>query len=105
MRAFWEECRDATACCSQPTITMVFSTPSLRKVDLLRQLILLCLLWCGMNTAAGEGIHVKSAEVSENGGEYYLEANFEVELTHTLEDALNKGLPLHFIVEFELIRP
>ena len=84
---------------------MVSSTPSLRKVDLLRQLILLCLLWWGMNTAAGEGIHVKSAEVSENGGEYYLEANFQVELTHTLEDALNKGLPLHFIVEFELIRP
>ncbi len=55
--------------------------------------------------AASEGIHVKFAEISQNGGDYYLEANFEVELTHTLEDALNKGVPLHFIVEFELIRP
>jgi len=72
---------------------------------LLRQLTLLCLLWCSMNAGASEGIHVKSAEFSQNGGEYYLQANFEVELTHTLEDALNKGLPLHFIVEFELIRP
>lgn len=86
-------------------ITMVSSTRSSRKVNLLRLLSFLYLFWCGMNAAAGEGIHVKSAEVSQNGGEYYLEANFEVELTHTLEDALNKGLPLHFIVEFELIRP
>ena len=68
----------------------------------------LCLLWCSTSFAsfaAAEGIHVKSAEISQNDGDYYLEANFEVELTHTLEDALNKGLPLHFIVEFELIRP
>jgi len=84
---------------------MVFFTPSCRRADLLRQLISLCLLWCSMATAASEGIHVKSAEVSQNAGEYYLEANFEIELTHTLEDALNKGLPLHFIVEFELILP
>jgi hypothetical protein len=84
---------------------MVSSTPSSRNLNLLRLLTFLCLLWCGMNAAAGEGIHVKSAEVSQNAGEYYLEANFDVELTHTLEDALNKGLPLHFVVEFELIRP
>jgi len=72
---------------------------------LLRQLMLLLLLGCTAGYAAAEGIHIKSAEISQNAGAYYLEANFEVELTHTLEDALNKGLPLHFIVEFELIRP
>ncbi len=62
-------------------------------------------LWCGAALAAIEGIHVKLAELSLSGGEYYLEANFEVGLTPTLEDALNKGLPLHFVVEFELIYP
>ena len=36
---------------------------------------------------------------------YYLEATFEIALTRALEDALNKGVPLHFLVEFELIRP
>ena len=60
-------------------------------------------LWCGAALATTEGIHVKSAELSLHGGEYYLEANFEVGLTPTLEDALNKGLPLHFVAEFELI--
>jgi hypothetical protein len=84
---------------------MVFITPSSRKTDLLRWLPALCLFWCSTVFAGAEGIHVKSAEISQTDGDYYLEANFEVELTHTLEDALNKGLPLHFIVEFELIRP
>ena len=84
---------------------MVFITPSSGKTDFLRWLLALCVFWCGTVFAANEGIHVKSAEISQNGGDYYLEGNFEVELTPTLEDALNKGLPLHFIVEFELIRP
>jgi len=84
---------------------MVFITPSSRRIDLSRWLFALCLLWRCTAFAANEGIHVKSAEISQNGSDYYLEANFEVELTHTLEDALNKGLPLHFVVEFELIRP
>ena len=84
---------------------MVFITPSSRKTDFPRCLLALCLFWCSTLLAAAEGIHVKSAEISKNAGDYYLEANFEVELTHTLEDALNKGLPLHFVVELELIRP
>lgn len=60
--------------------------------------------WCA-GALAADTIHVKSAEISRNAGGYYIEANFEVELTRTLEEALNKGLPLHFIIEFELSRP
>lgn len=84
---------------------MVSTTPSCRKADILRWFAALLALCCGLAAAAPEGIHVKSAELSLNTGDYYLEANFEVVLTHTLEDALNKGLPLHFVIEFELIRP
>ncbi len=84
---------------------MVFITPSSRKTDFLRFLLALCLFWCSTVLMSAEGIHVKSAEILRNGGDYYLDANFEVELTHTLEDALNKGLALHFVVEIELIRP
>ena len=84
---------------------MVFTTPCSRRINVLRQLVAVCLLWCTTTVAASEGIHVKSAELSQNVGDFYLEANFEIELTHTLEDALNKGLPLHFVIEFELIRP
>jgi hypothetical protein len=36
---------------------------------------------------------------------YYLEADFEITLNATLEEALNKGVPLYFLLEFEVIRP
>jgi len=84
---------------------MASITPSCRKTDVLRWLVAVAAFAWGLAAVAAEGIHVKSAELSLNGGDYYLEANFEVGLTHTLEDALNKGLPLHFVIEFELIRP
>ncbi len=84
---------------------MAFTTPSSRKTDILRWLLTLFVFWCSTVFAATAAIHVKSAEIAQNAGDYYIEAKFDVELTHTLEDALNKGLPLHFIVEFELIRP
>ena len=52
-----------------------------------------------------DGIEVKKAALvtADDGG--FLEAEFEISLTHTLEDALNKGVPLYFTLEFELIRP
>src|SRR5882672_2626559 len=52
-----------------------------------------------------DGIEVKKAALvtAYDGG--FLEAEFEISLTHTLEDALNKGVPLYFTLEFELIRP
>ncbi len=84
---------------------MVSITLSCRKIKSLQRLSAVLALWCGAALAATEGIHVKSAELSLHGGEYYLETNFEVGLTPTLEDALNKGLPLHFVAEFELIYP
>jgi hypothetical protein len=84
---------------------MASTTPSLRKPDLLRRLLCcLGLLLVPLSTAA-QGIHVKSAELAPNAGEYYLSANFELDLNPTLEEALNRGVPLHFVVEFELILP
>ena len=58
-----------------------------------------------MAPARADGIEVRTAALitAENG--FALEADFEVTLTHTLEEALNKGVPLHFVLEFELIRP
>jgi hypothetical protein len=42
-------------------------------------------------------------EPAEDG--YALEADFELDLTGRLEDALHKGVALHFVVEFECTRP
>jgi hypothetical protein len=55
--------------------------------------------------ARADRIDVRKAvlETAEDG--YVLEADFEIALTAPLEDALNKGVPLYFTFEFELIRP
>jgi hypothetical protein len=55
--------------------------------------------------ARAQGIDVRGAALVAAEDGYYLEATFDIALTSVLEDALNKGVPLHFLVEFELIRP
>ena len=55
--------------------------------------------------ARSQGIDVQRAALIPAEEGYFLEADFEIALTHTLEDALNKGVPLYFTLEFELIRP
>ena len=55
--------------------------------------------------ARADGIEVQKAALIAADDSYFLEAEFEIALTHTLEEALNKGVPLYFTLEFELIRP
>jgi hypothetical protein len=55
--------------------------------------------------AAAEGIEVRNAALVAGEEGYFLEADFEITLNATLEDALNKGVPLYFLLEFEVIRP
>ena len=71
-------------------------------------LALFAALWLALTflpAAAAEGIDVRSAALVPADDGYYLDATFDIALTNALEDALNKGVPLHFLVEFELIRP
>jgi len=55
--------------------------------------------------ARAEGIEVKRAALVAAEDGYFLEAEFDIALTHILEDALNKGIPLYFSLEFVLTRP
>jgi hypothetical protein len=55
--------------------------------------------------ASAQGIEVRKPTVVIEDNAYVLEAQFDIQLTPTLEDALNKGVPLYFLLEFELIRP
>jgi len=66
------------------------------------------MLWIGVAFAASaraDGIEVRKAALISAEDGYVLEAEFDVTLTHTLEEALNKGVPLYFSLEFELVRP
>ena len=63
-------------------------------------------LWLGfMVTPANAGIEVSQATIDAVEEGYAVDAQFNVELTPRLEEALNSGVSLYFVVEFELIRP
>jgi hypothetical protein len=55
--------------------------------------------------AAAEEIEVSDARLVAAEDGIVLSADFEFDLTSRLEDALAKGVPLYFVVEFEIYRP
>ena len=55
--------------------------------------------------ARAEGIEVKSAALDVANEALVLNAELEVSLSPALEDAMNKGVPLNFVVDFELKKP
>ena len=55
--------------------------------------------------ARADNIEIKSAQVALREDGYAVDADMEIALTPTLEDILNKGVALNFLLEFELIRP
>ena len=55
--------------------------------------------------AAAEEIEIRDAQLVAAEDGIVLSADFEIDLTSRLEDALAKGVPLYFVVEFEIYRP
>ena len=83
---------------------MVFITRCCKKCSPLLALAALVLLLSAAPAAQAEGIDVSRAALVAADEGYFLEADFGVALNPTLEDALNKGVPLYFLLEFEIIR-
>ena len=54
--------------------------------------------------ARADSIPVRGASLRIADGEVLLSADFDFALTPTLEEALDKGIPLYFTIEFELSR-
>lgn len=52
-----------------------------------------------------QGIQVLFAEIAADDDDYYLNADFSIVLGHPVEAALNKGVPLNFVMEAEITRP
>ena len=63
--------------------------------------------WLAMSSAlhAAEGVGVQFAEVRAVNEGYELAAQFVINPNRTLEEALEKGVALHFIAELEVSRP
>jgi len=64
--------------------------------------VLIC-LWVA--TAYADGIFVNKAEVRLEEDGYHLSASYDISLTPVMQQALSRGIPLHFVGEFSLIRP
>jgi hypothetical protein len=55
--------------------------------------------------ARADSIAVQRASLESDNNGWSLDARFDFELNSSLEDAVNKGIPLYFTTDFELSRP
>lgn len=56
-------------------------------------------------TAQADTVAARFAELRLEEDRYVLDADFDLVLNATLEEAIVRGVPLYFVVEFELQRP
>jgi len=54
---------------------------------------------------AADGITVNSASLESTDDGWQLGAEFNIAFSPRLEEAVNRGVPLYFVVEFEIARP
>lgn len=55
--------------------------------------------------ALAQGISVERAELLPAGDGWHLNADFKIRFSKEVEEAINKGVALHFLVEFVLMEP
>lgn len=56
-------------------------------------------------SAFAQGITVSNATIDQVEDGWQLNADFDVNFSQRLEEAVTRGVPLYFVVEFELSRP
>lgn len=89
---------------------MVFSTPCSRNASAPWRRALGALLFAigavAMSVpAVAEGITPVRAKVEAGDDGYRLDAEFDIRFSPGLEEAVNRGVALYFVVEFELTKP
>ena len=88
---------------------MVFSTPCCARSEPAARWLLALMLCCWLAVAgsvsAADRSAIKQAAIQATPQGYVLNAEIDIVLNPTLEDALAKGINLHFLLELELSRP
>lgn len=67
-------------------------------------MVALTLCFALVASARADTVAVQGASLQADGGGWSLDARFAFELNSSLEDAVNKGVPLYFTTDFELTR-
>jgi len=60
---------------------------------------------CACALAANSSIVIKNAELQASEDTYKLSADFDISFNEAIEEAINKGVPLDFLVEFQVVSP
>lgn len=72
--------------------------------------VLLCLLFfvlfaVPLAWADASSLNIKTAELVAADEAYVLNADFDLNLSGAVEEAVNKGVPLNFLIEFQITSP
>lgn len=73
-----------------------------KLLSLLLGIVLLA--WLGLGTAYAQGASVANAEVRVGEDGSQLVANYNINLTFVVQQALSRGIPLYFVAEFSVMR-
>jgi Domain of unknown function (DUF4390) len=71
----------------------------------LAMLLSLALSFMPVSAAQADPIAVQRASLQADGSGWSIDARFDFDLNSSLEDAVNKGVPLYFTTDFNLSRP
>lgn len=77
----------------------------LRLVAVVWTALALFLSFVAAEPAFADPIAVQRASLQADGSGWSIDARFEFDLNSSLEDAVNKGVPLYFTTDFNLSRP
>ena len=55
--------------------------------------------------AASSSIYIKNAELQLQDDYYCLNADVDISFDDEIEEAINKGVPLNFLIEFQVVSP
>jgi len=70
-----------------------------------RSLLAMSMLLVPALAQAADGINVASATLTQGDDGWSLSSEFDISFSPRLEEAVNRGVPLYFVVDFEVARP
>lgn len=88
-----------------------FKKPNLKETSFkkLGHFIRLCIAFLLLNSAshafAASNIIINQAELQPLDNFYALNADVDIDFDDAIEEAVNKGVALHFLIEFQVVKP
>lgn len=82
----------------------VYFMPYCKKTSVFFALVFACAFSVSA-LAAGNSMVIKNADLQLVDDAYRLSADVEISFDDAVEEAINKGVPLNFLLEFQVVRP